>query len=414
MNLFLTLSLILLGGVLLHYLCKLIHCPPLIGYLFFGIFLSFLNEKITIGSVFVIAPEMDEISSVIRKIALIIILCKAGLTLNLSDLKKVGRPAILMSFVPAVVEMCAVGVFAPLLLPLTYTESFLFGSVLGAVSPAVVIPMMSKMMDQSRGTAEGIPQLIIAASSIDDIVMIVFYQAFLQMEKGESISAMTFLNIPISILLGVAVGILLGFLLSLLFHKVTIRDSMKLILIFGVAFLLTFLEDALSSYFGFSSLLAIISFCIVLRRKNKEQSERLALRCNKMWVVAEMFLFILVGASIQISYALNYFFTALLLILISLSFRSLAVSGCLIKTRFCLKERAFCVLSFLPKATVQAAIGSGLLDYAMLSNNAALIQSGNIVLSISVVYILITAPLGALLMNLTYRKLLKEEVNITK
>ncbi len=409
MNLFLTLAIMLLGGFLLHYFCRLIHCPPLIGYLFLGILLSFLNGKVQIGSVSVIAPQMSELSPVIRKIALIIILCKAGLSLNVSDLKKVGRPAILMSFVPAVVEMCSVGVIAPFLLPISYTDSFLLGSVLGAVSPAIVIPMMSKLMDQKRGTEESVPQLIVAASSIDDIVMIVFYQAFLQMEKGESISVMTFLNIPISIVLGIAVGILFGFLLSALFSRASIRDSMKLIMIFGLSFLLTFLEDAVSSYFGFSSLLAIIFICFVLKMRNNEQSVSLAKRCNKMWVLAEMFLFILVGASIKISYALDYFLIALLLILISLSFRSLSVSACLIMTKLNWKERTFCVLSFLPKATVQAAIGSGLLDYALLAGDAALIQSGNIVLSVSVVYILITAPLGAILMNATYRKLLKEE-----
>lgn len=409
MNLFFTLSLILLGGSSLFLICKKIHVPSLIGYLFFGIFLSFLNEKITFDSFYIISPQISEISSSIRKIALIIILCKAGLTLNLKDLRKIGRPAILMSFVPAVIEMCAVGLFAPLFFPLSYVESFLLGSVLGAVSPAVVIPMMSKLLDLKKGTNEGIPQLIIAASSIDDIVMMVFFQAFLQLEKGNTISFMTFLNIPISILLGISIGILLGFLLSLLFSKINFSDSVQLILIFGISFFLIFLEDLLSSILGFSSLLAILSLCLFIKAKKPDLAFNLAKKCNRMWILAEMFLFILVGASIKISYALNYFLFALMLIAISLSFRSLAVSSCLIRTKFDFKERLFCIFSFLPKATVQAAIGGILLDYANDIGNELLIQSGTILLSVSIVYILITAPLGALLMNFSYEKCLKDD-----
>lgn len=416
MSFFLTLSFILIGGVCLFYLCKLCHLPALIGYLIFGILLGFLESKFGTDSFHFMDPGITGISSYIRKIALIIILAKAGLSLNISDLKKVGRPAILMSFVPACVEMCAVGIFAPILFPITYTESFLLGSVLGAVSPAVVVPMMSKLMDTKWGTKVGVPQLIIAGSSIDDIVMIVFFQAFLTIEKGGSISAMTFLNIPISILTGIAVGIGLGFLLSLIFHKGNIRDSFKLIIIFGLGFGLTAIEEVLAPWFGFSSLLAVISMCVVLNAKNGEQARRLAARGNKMWVLAEIFLFVLVGAIIKIEYASKYFGLAALLLLISLSFRSLGTTSCLIKTKLNAKERLFTVICYLPKATVQAAIGGGLLDLgnqllAAGANNAdAVIASGTIVLSVSVVAILLSAPLAAFLMNLLYPRLLTHDI----
>lgn len=415
MSFFFTLTVIFVAGVLLFFLCRKIHLPALIGYLLLGILLGFLEEKYGSDSFHFFAPELSAISSQIRKIALITILVKAGLSLNLKDLKKVGRPAVLMSFVPACTEMVCVGLFAPLFFDLSYTESFLLGSVLGAVSPAVVVPMMSKLMDTHYGTDKGVPQLIIAGSSIDDIIMIVFYQCFLTMEKGGSVSFLTFLNIPCSILTGVLLGVGFGFLFSLLFEKAHIRDSIKLILIFGISFGLTYLENAVAPYFGFSSLLAVISFCVVLNTRNKVQAQRLAQRCSKLWVLAEIFLFVLVGASIRIEYASEYFFLALALIAISLAFRSIGVSLCLIKTKLNVKERLFTVFSYLPKATVQAAIGGGLLDYGneLLAKGSeragAVIASGRIVLSVSVVAILITAPLGAILMNATYKKLLQKE-----
>lgn len=410
MSLFLSLFLMMAGGAILYVLFEHFHLPALIGYLLFGILLGWLG---------LIDDSILAISSQIRKIALIIILSKAGLSLNLSDLKKVGRPAILMSFIPACVEMCAVGIFAPLLFPLSYTDSFLLGSVLGAVSPAVVVPAMSKLLDEKRGTKKGIPQLIIAGSSIDDIVMIVFYQAFMTIEKGEKISYLTFLNIPLSIFSGIAVGVGIGFLLVLLFAHVSMRDSLKLILIFGIGFGLTALEDFLAQWFGFSSLLAIISLCIVIKAKDGERAIRLAKRGNQMWVLAEMFLFLLVGASLKMEYAARYFFLSLALLAISLSFRSLAVSSCLIRTNLNFKERTFAVFSYLPKATVQAAIGGGLLDLGnqllaqKLPNAEQVIQSGTIVLSVSVVSILLTAPLGAILLRLAAPHLLTDDAKET-
>ena len=414
MSIFFTLFLIVFGGVLLNKLAKRIRIPPLVLYLLYGVLLSLLQEKV--GSSFIFLDSgVRNISSPIRKVALIIILLKAGLSLNLSDLKKVGRPAILRSFLPACTERVAVGIFGKRILGLTYTESFLLGSVLGAVSPAVVIPRMSKLRDEKYGTEKGIPQLVIAGSSIDDIIRIVFYQCFLTREKGGNLSARTFLNIPISIVTGVGSGILLGRLLSFVFNKVKRNDTFKLLLLLSICFGLTYLEDLVSPYFGYSSLLSIITCAIVIHKKGEQISLILKTKFNEIWYLAEIFLFILVGAGIKIEYAGKYFLPALLLLLISLVFRSLAVTGCLVKTKLTWKERGFVVISYLPKATVQAAIGGGLLDLGnqLLASGAANAESvmaaGTIVLSVSVLAILITAPFAAISRNLLYPHRLKRE-----
>ena len=414
MSIFFTLFLIVFGGVLLNKLAKRIRIPPLVLYLLYGVLLSLLQEKV--GSSFTFLDSgVRNISSPIRKVALIIILLKAGLSLSLSDLKKVGRPAILRSFLPACTERVAVGIFGKRILGLTYTESFLLGSVLGAVSPAVVIPRMSKLRDEKYGTEKGIPQLVIAGSSIDDIIRIVFYQCFLTREKGGSLSARTFLNIPISIVTGVGSGILLGRLLSFVFNKVERNDTFKLLLLLSICFGLTYVEDLVSPYFGYSSLLSIITCAIVIHKKGEQISLNLKAKFNEIWYLAEIFLFILVGAGIKIEYAGKYFLPALLLLLISLAFRSLAVTGCLVKTKLNFKERGFVVISYLPKATVQAAIGGGLLDLGnqLLASGAAnaesVIAAGTIVLSVSVLAILITAPFAAISRNLLYPHRLKRE-----
>lgn len=414
MSIFFTLFLIVFGGVLLNKLAKRIRIPPLVLYLLYGVLLSLLQENA--GSSFTFLDSgVRNISSPIRKVALIIILLKAGLSLNLFDLKTVGRPAILRSFLPACTERVAVGIFGKRILGLTYTESFLLGSVLGAVSPAVVIPRMSKLRDEKYGTEKGIPQLVIAGSSIDDIIRIVFYQCFLTREKGGSLSARTFLNIPISIVTGVGSGILLGRLLSFVFNKVDRNDTFKLLLLLSICFGLTYLEDLVSPYFGYSSLLSIITCAIVIHKKGEQISLILKTKFNEIWYLAEIFLFILVGAGIKIEYAGKYFLPALLLLLISLAFRSLAVTGCLVKTQLNWKERGFVVISYLPKATVQAAIGGGLLDLGnqLLASHAAnaesVIAAGTIVLSVSVLAILITAPFAAISRNLLYPHRLKRE-----
>ncbi|MCH3909529.1 MAG: cation:proton antiporter [Bacilli bacterium] len=396
---FASLALILVGGVALYALCKLIHLPSLVAYLLWGMLLGYLG---------LIDKNIEAISSDIRKIALVIILLKAGLSLNVEDLKKVGRPAILMSFLPATVEMVTVGLLGPVFFSLTYTESFLLGSVLGAVSPAVVVPMMSKLMDERVGTKKGIPALITAGSSIDDIIMIVFYGVFMSIESSGSFSWVSFLNIPSSIVSGILVGLLLGYLFSLLFKRVHMRDSIKLTLLFGVSFGLVYLESYLSQWFSFSSLLAIITIGIFTNRSRHEQAIRLSTRCSKMWVVAELFLFVLVGSSIKVDYFAKFLLPSLGLLACSLFMRIVAVNLSLIKTNLNLKERTFVSISYLPKATVQAAIGGGLLELGTSLNDEKIIAAGTIVLSVSVVAILISAPLGAILMNLTYKPLLGE------
>ena len=274
---------------------------------------------------------------------------------------------------------------------------------------------MSKLRDEKYGTEKGIPQLVIAGSSIDDIIRIVFYQCFLTREKGGNLSARTFLNIPISIVTGVGSGILLGRLLSFVFNKVERNDTFKLLLLLSICFGLTYLEDLVSPHFGYSSLLSIITCAIVIHKKGEQISLNLKTKFNEIWYLAEIFLFILVGAGIKIEYAGKYFLPALLLLLISLVFRSLAVTGCLVKTKLTWKERGFVVISYLPKATVQAAIGGGLLDFGnqLLASGAAnaesVIAAGTIVLSVSVLAILITAPFAAISRNLLYPHRLKRE-----
>jgi NhaP-type Na+/H+ or K+/H+ antiporter len=394
---FATLALILLGGAALYFLCRFLHLPALVGYLLWGLLLGYLGW---------IDPSIAAISPQIRKIALVIILTKAGLSLNLDDLKKVGRPAILMSFVPACFEMVSVGLLGPLFFPISTNEAFILGSVLGAVSPAVVVPMMVRLMEERRGIQKGIPGLIIAGSSADDIVMIVFYTVFLSIESGGTVSWMSFLAIPISIVSGIAVGIGLGFLFAFFFKKVHLRDSLKLAILFGAGFGLVWLEDFLAPWFAFSSLLAVITIGLVIMAKRKEQAKRLSERCSKMWVVAEVFLFVLVGAAIKIDYFATYFLPALGLLACSLFVRSIGVNLCLIKTKLNLKERGFATISYLPKATVQAAIGGGLLDLGTSLGDQKISGAGVIVLSVSVVAILLTAPLGAIAMELTYKPLL--------
>ena len=399
----LNLFIILFGGTIILLLFSKIKVPALIGYLLLGIMINYFG---------LVDPNISAISPYLRKIALVIILVKAGLSLDVSDLKKIGRPAILMSFLPAVIEMITVGIIAPLLFSISYVESFLLGAVLGAVSPAVVIPMMSKLIDEKRGTKKGVPQLILAGSSIDDIIMLVFYQAFILIESGGSLGFFTFFNIIIAILSGIIVGITLGLLISFIFKKIKITDPVKLILIISVGIGLVVFENYLSRWFIFSSLLAVITMCLVLRLRNRDLAINLSLTTSKIWVPSEMFLFFLVGASIKVSYATKYFWPALLLISISLLARSLMVSGCLIKTRLNAKERIFTVISYLPKATVQASIGGGLLDLGnqMIasgnSNGEIVAASGVIVLSVSVLAILISAPISALIMNLSYERLL--------
>lgn len=395
-----SLSLIFLVGLSMARICQKLKLPRMIGILVTGIVLgpyvlNFLDSSIL------------NISTELRQIALIIILIKAGLSLNISDLKKVGRPAFLMSFLPAIFEIGAFIVFAPMLLNISILESAIMGSVLGAVSPAVVIPKMVELMDKGYGTKKSIPQLILAGASLDDVFVIVLFSTFIGMAQGNSVDVIRFVNIPVSIILGIILGCLFGFLLSWIFEfahkrKNPIRQSIKVIILLGLSFLLMSIEAWLEGLVSVSGLLAVMSMaCTVQIRCRKSVTEDLSKKYGKVWIAAEVMLFVLVGAAVDVRYTLAAGPMALVMIFIALAFRSIGVILCLIGTNINVKERLFCVFAYLPKATVQAAIGSIPLSLGL--------SCGNIVLSVAVLAILVTAPLGAIIMDVSYKRLLKKE-----
>lgn len=395
-----SLALIFIVGLAMAAICKKVKLPRIIGMLVTGIILGpyvldFLD------------PSILSISSELRKIALIIILLKAGLSLNLADLKKVGRPAVLMSFVPASFEILGYVLFAPLVLGINHTEAAVMGAVLGAVSPAIVVPRMVELNEKKYGTSKSIPQLILAGASCDDVFVIVLFTAFTGMAQGGSISALDFLNIPVSIVLGVALGALTGFILALFFetafaHNNMIRNSTKVIIILGVSFLLVAIESRLEGIVSVSGLLAVISMACVIKQKSTESvSKRLSEKFGKLWIAAEVILFVLVGAAVDIRYTLVAGLSAIGMIFIALAFRSVGVWICMLKTKLNFKERIFCMIAYLPKATVQAAIGSVPLAMGL--------SCGRIVLSVAVMAIIITAPLGAFGIDLSYKNLLEKE-----
>ena len=392
-----SLSLIFLVGLSMAFICRKIKLPRIIGMLITGIALGpFVLDLLD--------PQILGISSELRQTALIIILIKAGLSLNISDLKKVGRPAVLMSFLPALFEIGAFVLLAPRLLHITVLDSAIMGAVLGAVSPAVVVPRMVQLMDENCGTDKQIPQLILAGASLDDVFVIVLFSTFINMAQGGSAKIMDFVNIPISIILGILLGAAFGFVLAFLFelaHKRgnSMRQSIKTIILIGAAFLLMAIETWLEGTVSISGLLAVMSMaCVIQLRCRKEVSDDLSAKYGRLWLAAEVILFVLVGAAVDIRYTLQAGAMAVLVIFIALIFRSVGVLVCLIGTKLNRKEKLYCIIAYLPKATVQAAIGSVPLLLGL--------PCGNIVLSVAVLSILITAPLGAILMDLTYKKLL--------
>lgn len=395
-----SLALIFLVGLSMASICQRLKLPRIIGMLITGIVLGpyLLN---------LLDPSILSISSELRKMALIIILLKAGLSLNISDLKKVGRPAIMMSCIPASLEILAFYIFAPYLLGISKVEAAVMGAVLGAVSPAVVIPRMVQLMDSKYGTKKSIPQLIMAGASCDDIFVIVLFTTFLGMAQGVQVRIIDFIKIPISIILGIILGAVVGLLLSVFFemsytHKHCIRNSTKVIIVLGVSFMLIAAETWAEKYISVSGLLAVVSMACVLKLKSIAfVSKRLSEKLGKLWIAAEVILFVLVGAAVDIRYTEKAGLSAVAMILLALLFRGIGVLLCLIKTDLNRKERLFCVIAYLPKATVQAAIGSVPLSMGL--------SCGKIVLSVAVLSILITAPLGAIGMDLTYKKLLERE-----
>lgn len=391
-----SLALIFIVGITLGWIFEKIKLPRLVGMLLTGIILGpyVLN---------LLDPSILGISADLRQLALIIILIKAGLSLDISDLKKVGRPAVLMSFIPASFEIAAFIIFAPLLLGISYTEAAIMGAVLGAVSPAVVVPKMVMLMEQNYGTSKSIPQIILAGASLDDVYVIVLFSSFVGLEQGAGISAWNFVQIPISIVLGLLIGLFLGFIMSFVFKKIHMRDSIKVVIMLGFACLLVSIEKWLEGIVPISGLLAVMGMAIMIKFRRSEAAARLSQKFSKLWIAAEVVLFVLVGAAVDIRYAANAGIAVVLLIFIALAIRSVGVFCCMIKTKLNFKERLFCALSYLPKATVQAAIGSVPLALGL--------GCGQLVLTVAVIAIIITAPLGAFLMELTYKKLLTNNSN---
>lgn len=387
----LSIALILLVGMSMGWICRKIKLPGLLGMLITGIVLGpYVLNMLDI--------KLLGISADLRKIALIIILTRAGLGLDLTSLKKIGRPAVLMCFVPATFELAGMLLLAPRLMGMSLLEAAVMGAVLAAVSPAVVVPRMVKLMEEGYGVKEGIPQLILAGASVDDVYVIVLFSTFSGMMQGEGASVIRFVNIPVSIILGMVIGLTIGILLAFYFQTVHIRDTAKVLIILGISFLLAAAEDSLTTPVTFSALIAIMFIGVGLQRKREAVAKRLAVKYGKLWVAAEVFLFVLVGATVNIGYLGRVGVRALLMIAGALLFRMAGVWVCLLGTGLKTGEKAFTMLAYTPKATVQAAIGGIPLALGF--------ACGDTVLTVAVLAIVLTAPLGAFAIDLSYRKLL--------
>ena len=390
----LSISLILILGMFMGWICQKIKLPALLGMLITGVILGPYGLNLLDGSILGISAEL-------RKIALIIILTRAGLGLDLSGLKKIGRPAVLMCFVPASFELLGMILLAPKLMGLSVLESAVMGAVLAAVSPAVVVSRMVKLMDEGYGVKEGIPQLILAGASVDDVYVIVLFSTFVGMMQGEGASILKFVNVPVSIFGGIAIGLLLGVLLAYFFKKVHIRDTSKVLIILSISFLLVVIEDKLTTAITFSSLIAVMFIGIGLQKKREAVAERLSVKYGKLWVAAEVFLFVLVGATVNIEYLGKVGSKAFVVIIGALIFRMFGVFVCLLGTGLKRKERLFAMVAYTPKATVQAAIGGIPLALGF--------ACGDTVLTMAVLAIVLTAPLGAFAIDLSYKKLLNKQ-----
>ena len=389
----LSISLILILGMFMGWICQKIKLPALLGMLITGIILGPYGLNLLDGSILGISAEL-------RKIALIIILTRAGLGLDLSGLKKIGRTAVLMCFVPASFELLGMILLAPKLMGLSVLESAVMGAVLAAVSPAVVVPRMVKLMDEGYGVKEGIPQLILAGASVDDVYVIVLFSTFVGMMQGEGASILKFVNIPVSIFFGIAIGLFLGVLLAYFFKKVHIRDTSKVLIILSISFLLVVIEDKLTTAITFSSLIAVMFIGIGLQKKREAVAKRLSVKYGKLWVAAEVFLFVLVGATVNIEYLGKVGAKAFVVIIGALIFRMFGVFVCLLGTNLKRKEQLFAMMAYTPKATVQAAIGGIPLALGL--------ACGDTVLTVAVLAIVFTAPLGAFAIDLSYKKLLNK------
>lgn len=389
-----SIAVILLLGLLVGWIFSKLKLPSLLGMVIVGIILSPHALNLIDESILGISGEL-------RQIALVIILTRAGLSLDISDLKKVGRPAVLMCFVPACVEIFGTVILAPMLLGVTILEAAIMGSVIAAVSPAVVVPRMIRLIEEGYGKNKSIPQLILAGASVDDVFVIVVFTAFTALASTGEMSVISFIQIPISIVLGVLFGGCIGMLLVLFFKKYHMRDSVKILIILSVSFLILEIENRLQGYIPVSGLLAIMSMGIIIKQKYDILALRLSVKYNKLWLGAEVFLFVLVGATVNLRYVMSAGVSAILLILGALLFRMVGVAISLIKTDLSKRERLFCMVAYTPKATVQAAIGAIPLSMGL--------ECGNVVLTVAVLSILITAPFGAICVDNLYKRLLEKK-----
>ena len=389
-----SLALIFLVGLLMGSIFNKLKLPSLLGMIITGMILSPYALNL-------LDPSIMGISAGLRQVALVVILTRAGLSLNIEDLKKVGRPAILMCFVPACFEIVGVILIAVPLLGVSVTEAAIMGSVLAAVSPAVVVPRMLRIMEEGYGVKKSIPQLILAGASVDDVFVIVLFTAFTSIESGGEVSPMSFVQIPISILLGVALGLVCGLALIWFFKKFHMRDSVKLLIFLSISFLLIELQNELEGIVPISGLLAIMSMGVALYKWYNVLAVRLSSKYNKLWVAAEILLFVLVGATVDLNYVATAGLLSVCVVVFAMMFRMAGVFCCLLKTKLDKKERGFCMVAYTPKATVQAAIGGVPLSMGL--------ACGNQVLALAVIAILITAPFGAICIDKLYKKLLKKE-----
>lgn len=388
-----SIAIILLFGLLVGWIFSKMKLPSLLGMIIVGIVLSPHCLNLVDDSILTISGDL-------RQIALVIILTRAGLSLNFSDLKKVGRPAILMCFVPACIEMVGTIIFAPLLLDVSILDAAIIGSVMAAVSPAVVVPRMIKLIEDGYGTDKSIPQLILAGASVDDVFVIVVFTALTTLSSTGEVSAISFIQIPTSILLGVLLGGVVGIILIWFFKRFHIRDSVKVLIILSVSFLLLELQNRLEGIVPVSGLLAIMGVGIIINQKYDVLAKRLSVKYNKLWLGAEIFLFVLVGIAVDLKYALAAGIVAILLVIFAVVFRMMGVAISLVKTKLNKKERLFCAVAYTPKATVQAALGT--LPLAMG------LPCGEIVFTVAVISILITAPFGAICIDNLYKRLLSK------
>ena len=386
-----SLALILILGVIASYLFKKINMPSLIGYIFIGIILGpyCLN---------VLDSSLLDISSTLRNIALVIILTRAGLTLKITDLKKIGISAILMSFIPALMEILGFVLLSRSLLDISINEALIMGSIIAAVSPAVIVPRMIDLINNNYGTLKGIPQLILAGSSVDDVVVLVLFTSFLSLENANSFDILALIQIPLSIILGIIIGCIIGFIIDKIFRMININTISQLLVVLSISFILKYAED----YFVFSGLIAIMALSITLKYLNTAITDKLQSNYNNLWSVFEIFLFVLVGAMVNISYAFKAGINVILIIIGSLLFRMIGVFICLLTTKFNRKEKIFCFIAYMPKATVQAAIGAIPLSIGL--------SCGDLALTIAVCSILLSAPVGAYLIDNLYDKLLTHDI----